>query len=63
MSIKPIQLDQVGVRQNLKTVGICEQLDTANAFPNEGLEQLSIAGPEKSRDRDEMLRGELSLLE
>jgi len=43
LSIKPVQLDQIRVGQNLKTVGISEQFDASDAFASERPEQLTIA--------------------
>jgi hypothetical protein len=56
-AIEPIQLDQVCVCQNLKAVGIGEQLNAANALTDKGLELVGITSPEESTNRDEVLGG------
>jgi hypothetical protein len=42
MAVKPVQLDQAGVAQNLKAVGIGEQFDASDTLSDEGPEQLTI---------------------
>jgi len=48
LSIERIQLDQIGVGQNVEPVGIGEQFNAANALPNERLEPLGIPGSKES---------------
>ena len=45
VAIERIELHEVGVCQNLETVWVGEQFDSADTFPDERLQPLGIAGP------------------
>ena len=61
LSIEPIQLHEVGVRQNLKALGIGKQLNTATTLTSERLEPFGISGPEESIDGNEVLGCKMGL--
>jgi hypothetical protein len=62
VAVQRIELDKVGVSQNVETVGIGKQLDTANALTNERLEKFRIPSPKKSTNCNEMVGRKMGLL-
>ncbi|HUJ30547.1 MAG TPA: hypothetical protein VLY23_04660 [Candidatus Acidoferrum sp.] len=61
IAIQRIQLNQVRIRKLIQPLGIGEQFNAADSFPDKGLQPFGIACSQKSIDRNQVLGGELCL--